>query len=625
MCGINGGLRLSEATIVRMNHAIAHRGPDGSGVHVDDEVALGHMRLAIIDTSEAGVQPMGYNRKIGAIKIQEHHADNDRAEILISFNGEIYNYLELRSELEEFGHIFTTETDTEVILAAYAEWGKDCVQRFNGMWAFCIYDRSAKELFLSRDRLGVKPLYYYQTGTDFVFSSELKGICASMSGINGADTINTEAVELFFSLGYIPAPYTIYKHVYQLQPAHNMVVDIATGSSEESRYWELPDHDPVHDKQLLLSLGKELLDSATHLRMRADVPVGAFLSGGLDSTSVVSAMRNHTSLDKLHTFSIGFEGRYDESDYIELARTTFGTIHHHQYFTKKDFKEQLDLFADIYDEPMSDHSGFPTQVVSGMARQHVKVALSGDGGDEVFGGYASHVLGARLDLVRRIPVSIRRLIALLPVGDTGGKLSLRSFVLACRLTLNAPEHFVAEAMFGDTLRTDIAKTWLREAFSVSYAKSGGSFAEALRIFDVLYNTLPNKYLPKVDRASMHHSLEVRSPFLDYRFYEYAQTIPTKWKVNIRKAKLLLGEIVQGGVPDSIITRKKQGFEPPVYQWLQDKENEPMLQEAVATLTTLAPAVAAWYRQYGQLHAIDPKHLFRLYSFQLWWQRWVKNT
>lgn len=608
-----------------MNEAIAHRGPDGSGVYIGDGVALGHRRLAIIDTSEAGVQPMRYSKKTGALRTSGPDGLSDAAETIISFNGEIYNYLELRTELEELGYVFTTETDTEVILAAYAAWGKDCVQRFNGMWAFCIYDKAGKELFLSRDRLGVKPLYYYQTDTEFLFSSEIKGLLASSGVFNRAQNINREAVELYFSLGYIPAPHTIYKHVYQLQPAHNMVVDIATGESEQNQYWELPDHDPIYDKQLLLSSGKELLDSATSLRMRADVPVGAFLSGGLDSTSVVAAMQHHTSLDKLHTFSIGFEGTYDESDYIEIARTAFGTIHHHQYFTKSDFKEQLHAFAEIFDEPMSDHSGFPTQMVSGMAREHVKVALSGDGGDEVFGGYASHILGARIDLLRRLPGSIRRLLALLPVGKKGGKLSLRSFVLACRLTLNAPEHFVAEAMFGDTLRTDIAKKWLREAFSVSYVKSGGSFAEALRIFDVLFNTLPHKYLTKLDRASMHHSLEVRSPFLDYRFYEYAQTIPTSWKVNILKAKLLLGELVKGDVPDAIISRKKQGFEPPVYQWLQDEENEPVLQQALTTLTSIAPDVAAWYKKYDQLHTIDPKHLFRLYSFQLWWQRWVEDV
>ena len=625
MCGINGGLRLTHADTAEMNKALAHRGPDGSGVYVDDTVALGHTRLAILDTSEAGAQPMHYCKRIGMLRAGDPYATDSAAEVIVTFNGEIYNYLELRSELEANGYAFNTETDTEVVLAAYVAWGKDCIQKFNGMWALCIYDREAQELFLSRDRLGVKPLYYYKTDTEFLFSSEIKGLFASRPDIRHRQNINTEAVELYFSLGYIPAPHTIYQHVYQLPAAHAMVVDVATGKNRLYRYWELPDYAPVHDKRLLISEGKELLYNATSLRMRADVPVGAFLSGGLDSTSVVAAMRKYTSLDKLHTFSIGFDGRYDESEYIEKARGAFGTIHHHRYFTKEDFKEQLGIFAAIFDEPMSDHSGFPTQMVSGMARQHVTVVLSGDGGDEVFGGYASHILGARLDLLRRLPRSIRQLIALLPVSTTGGKLSLRSFVVACRLTLGAPEDLVAEASFGDTLRTHTAKEWLQHAFAASYAKSGNSFAEALRIFDVLYNTLPHKYLTKVDRASMHHSLEVRSPFLDYRLYEYAQTIPTKWKVNIKKAKLLLGEIVRGEVPEAIIARKKQGFEPPIYEWLQDPENEPMLQEAVATLSILAPEVADWYKKHNQLYTVDPKHLFRLYSFQLWWQHWVKNT
>lgn len=618
MCGINGGLKLTEETIIRLNKALAHRGPDGSGVFVDEYVGLGHTRLSIIDVSDAGSQPMHYDKEWGATRISAP------ARYTITFNGEIYNYLELRTELTAAGAVFHTESDTEVILAAYARWGKDCVTRFNGMWAFCIYDRETNELFLSRDRIGVKPLYYYHHNGTFFFASELKAlVAAGVEPINQRDNLNREAIELFFSLGYIPAPQTIYTHVYQLPPAHMMTVDSVTGALTIARYWELPVFRPAADKATLIKEGKALLYDATRLRMRADVPVGAFLSGGLDSTSVVAAMRECTSLDKLHTFSLGFAGTYDETRFIELAQTALGTIHHHQYFTKDDFLAQCETYADIFDEPMSDHSGFPTRVVSEAARAHVTVALSGDGGDEVFGGYGSHVLGARLDLLTHLPALVRRLIAAVPIGTADSKVSLRSLILACRLTLGTPEDFVAEASFGDTLRTETAKKWLRHTFAEAYEKSGGSFAEALRIFDVLHNTLPHKYLTKVDRASMHHSLEVRSPFLDYRFYEYAQTIPTKWKTTVRKGKVILGEIVRDLVPAAIITRKKQGFEPPVYEWIQDEALEPLFRQAVTNLSMIAPAVAAWYEKYPTLHTIDPKHLFRLYAFALWWQRWVK--
>lgn len=619
MCGINGGLKLTEETIIRLNKALAHRGPDGSGVFVDEYVGLGHTRLSIIDVSDAGSQPMHYDKEWGATRMSAP------ARYTITFNGEIYNYLELRTELTAAGAVFHTESDTEVILAAYARWGKDCVTRFNGMWAFCIYDREHQELFLSRDRLGVKPLYYYQNGRAFLFASDLKALIAGHNEpINRKDNVNRDAVELFFSLGYIPAPHSIYKNVFQLPPAHTMTVDIKTGACTTARYWDVPVFNPSQDKAALIATGRELLYDATRLRMRADVPVGAFLSGGLDSTSVVAAMREYTSVDKLHTFSIGFTGTYDETPYIELARTALGTIHHHQYFTQEDFAAQGEIFADIFAEPMSDHSGFPTHAVSALARKSVTVSLSGDGGDEVFGGYGSHVLGARLDLLKRLPAPIRRLIASLPAGTIGGKISLRSLILACRLTLGKPEDFVAEASFGDTLRTDAAKTWLRQAFAASYKRGSGSFAEALRIFDVLYNTLPYKYLTKVDRASMYHSLEVRSPFLDYRFYEYAQTIPTKWKTTVRKGKVILGEIVHDLVPAAIITRKKQGFEPPVYEWIQDEALEPLLRQAVTTLSSIAPAVAAWYEKYPTLHMIDKKHLFRLYAFALWWKRWIEE-
>ena len=624
MCGINGGLKLNQPTLTRMNRALAHRGPDGSGAFVDEAVSLGHTRLAIIDTTDAGSQPMSYTREQGAFRESAQPSNNATTQYVITFNGEIYNYQELRQELTALGCTFTTESDTEVVLAAYATWGQECVHKFNGMWAFCIYDTAAGQLFLSRDRLGVKPLYYYQKDDSFLFSSELKGFIANDElAINRPENIHSEAVELYFSLGYIPAPYTIYKYVQQLPPAHSMVINIATGTSNTQRYWELPDFNPVYDKQLLCTQGKTLLDDATRIRMRADVSVGAFLSGGLDSSSVVATMRHHTSAEKLHTFSIGFAGVYDETTYVDMAKDAFGTVHHHRYFNQVDFTNELESFATMFDEPMSDHSGFPTQMVSALAREHVTVALSGDGGDEVFGGYASHVLGARLDMIRRIPRFVRSIIAALPVGSTGGKLSPRSFILACRLTLGAPEDFVAEASFGDTLRTDTAKAWLRQAFAAAYQKSGNSFAEAMRIFDAHHNTLPHKYLTKVDRASMHHSLEVRSPYLDYRFYEYAQTIPTKWKVNLRRAKLLLGQIVANDVPAAIIKRKKQGFEPPVYEWLRDPAYEPQLQQALTNLATVAPAVSSWYQQCEQLHTVDPKHIFRLYAFQLWWERWVK--
>jgi len=329
MCGISGFNFEDEKKISAMNRALSHRGPDGAATFIQGGVSLGHNRLAIIDTSEKGAQPMHYKH------------------LTIIHNGEVYNYLELREELESLGHTFATESDTEVILASYDEWGPDCTRRLNGMWAFCIYDAKERTLFVSRDRFGVKPLYYYAESGTFIFASEIKGVLAhSELQINKKENIDKEALDLYFSLGYIPSPYSIFKTVRKLPPAHNMLFDIDKREVRRLwRYYTLPEYAPAEDKEALVAQGAELLDSATKLRMRSDVPVGSFLSGGLDSSAVTGMMMRYAKDEKPHTFSVDFSGAYSEKEYIDEAAQHFGTNHHAVVFGDSDFEGMQEEYA----------------------------------------------------------------------------------------------------------------------------------------------------------------------------------------------------------------------------------------------------------------------------------------
>jgi len=309
MCGINGIIRFNKEVlkndIDKMNNAIRHRGPDDEGVFILNSkscyIGLGHVRLAILDLSEKGHQPMGYNVKEDEIIYRDEELE--KADIIIVYNGEVYNYLELK---EKFNLDTETGTDTEIILKLYNKLGFDCVKEFNGMWAFCIFDKIRNLIFCSRDRLGVKPFYYYWNGEEFIFSSELKGILA-IKEINKKENINKEAVMLYFALGFIPSPYSIYKNTFKLEARQNLIFGLNKKEIKKHYYWELPDYNPVYDKDKLIEEGKKLLYDAVKIRMRSDVPVGAFLSGGLDSSTVVGIMREFIDLSKLHTFSIGFE------------------------------------------------------------------------------------------------------------------------------------------------------------------------------------------------------------------------------------------------------------------------------------------------------------------------------
>lgn len=623
MCGICGFNWKDEALVKRMVATIKHRGPDARGSFSDEHVTFGHARLAIIDLSARGRQPMGLDANNRATSEENKLAD---ANIIIVFNGEIYNFQELRSEI---GGAFQSGSDTEVILRAYKKWGPNCVTKFNGMWAFCIYDKKKGVLFCSRDRLGVKPFHYFYDGESFIFSSEIKGVL-SVKALNKSNNLNNDALKLYFSLGYIPAPLTVYNEIFKLEAGHNITFNLQTHTLTKVKYYELPEYAPLRNKKLLVEKGRQILYDATRLRMIADVPVGAFLSGGLDSSSVVGAMSKYTALKNLHTFSIGFEkkydhGQYDETRYMKLVKRYFKTRHHHYTFKEKDFQQLIKKYAFMFDEPFWDYSGFPTYKVSEMARKHVTVVLSGDGGDEVFGGYTSHRMGAGLELIRKTPKFFRDIGSRIPVKkNLDSTTSLYLLKEALDVSLKNKECFYAESLPEDSYKPEIYKNWTTEKLAYALKKGGNDLSEGLRIYDLLFNTLQDNFLVKVDRASMQAPVEVRSPFLDYRFIEFAQTIPKDWKASPTKTKILMRTIIKDLVPKEIVNRGKQGFEPPLDKWILDKKYENYLKSHLDILNSIDPELYRFYKDTVMKSKNKFHNIYRikLFLFLKWQERWL---
>jgi len=604
VCGIAGFSWKDEKLLKIMTDTLSHRGPDQYGYFVDSHVSLGHRRLSIIDLSEKGKQPM-------------HTKDN---EIAIVFNGEIYNFQDLRKDLEnEFS--FTSSSDTEVILYAYKKWGIDCFKKFNGMWAMCLYDKKAHKLVLSRDRLGKKPLYYSWDGEHIIFGSELKALLEH----NIPKKINREAMDFYLTIGYIPSPHSIYENVFKVEPRQVIEVDLKGKKLKKSFYYNFPKYDPIFDRQKLINDGRALLKDSTRLRMIADVPVGAFLSGGLDSSSVVATMTEMTDKSKLHTFSIGFEGKYDETKYMEVVKDAFGTNHHHQYFTEKEFEALFDHIYHFYDEPFGDFSNFPTYEVSKLARKYVTVSLSGDGGDEIFGGYPFHQIAARLELIKIMPKWLRKLaFAVWP------KRKDMSFVgqvhEGLRLSFVPEQKFFAEVGGEVLYRPKTFRDWSESKMKEMLEICRGNFVEAAIKYDLFYQTLADNYLVKTDRASMANSLEIRSPFLDVRFVEYSMKIPTKWKVSAFKTKILMRDIIKGLVPEVIRTRGKQGFTPPLIEWVKQEKYQLMIKNALEELHDKKIIADDWYAFYKSKVMVSDNKVFdqskiRILLLWKWWEAW----
>lgn len=598
MCGINGFNFSDVKVLKKMNDALIHRGPDSEGKFVDGNTSLGHRRLSIIDLSKNGNQPMIYS--------------HGKKKAIIVFNGEIYNFLEIRHELEEKGYRFRSNCDTEVILASYLEWGKDCVKKFNGMWAFAIYDLEKNILFLSRDRLGVKPLYYFYDGKKFIFSSEIKGILKHKLKLK----INLMAIDFYFSLGFIPSPLSIYENISKLEARQNLIFDLKMARMKKEYYFNYPKYSPIYDKKKLISETEKLLYDATKIRLVSDVPLGAFLSGGIDSSVVVHEMTKDIPKEKLNTFSIGFEGNYDESKYIRVVKNIFKTKHHHKYFYEKDFNENLKNIFYFYDEPFCDPSMFPSMDLSKFARNELTVSLSGDGGDEFFGGYPRHQMAAQMEFLYKIPRIIRKLA----IPFSFGRLKE-----GIKLSLVKKENIYSDVR-QEIYKPEVYKKFAKEKMEECLKLSNGSLVEAMILMDRYFLTLPDNYLTKVDRASMANSLEVRSPLLDYRFIELSSRIPTKWKVTEIKNKILLRKIAEKFLPKEITNRKKTGFTPPIEKWINEKKYSNQIVEGIEYLYSRRMISGEWKKFYENYvlkndNVVANNYKLRMFFFLKWYEKW----
>lgn len=589
MCGITGFFDAScqmsdqemRCVVQNMSQALTHRGPDDGGRWVDTQsgVALGHRRLAILDLSPEGHQPM----------------DSANGRYMIAFNGEIYNFLELRHDLERLGHFFRGHSDTEVMLASFSQWGvEQSVKRFNGMFAFAVWDRQERLLHLGRDRLGEKPLYYGWSGQTFLFGSELKALKAHP---NFKAEINRDALTLFLRHSCVPTPYCIYQGIYKLPPGTILTCN-GRDCDTPQPYWSAREAaesgiaEPfTGSEQEAVAQLDTLLQEAVKLRMVADVPLGAFLSGGIDSSTVVALMQTQSS-QPVKTFTIGFyEDAYNEAEYAKAVAQHLGTDHTELYITPAEALAVIPKLPSLYDEPFSDASQIPTFLVSQLARESVTVSLSGDGGDELFAGYNRYFWGRSIwQKVGWTPPIMRSLAAraLTSLSPQAWDRSFTNFsrLLPTKLKQRTPGdnlHKLAEILAvpdPDAMYTGLVSHWKEPAALVV----GGSeplttvsdrqkwaklpdFTQRMMYLDTV-TYLPDDILVKVDRASMGVSLEARVPLLDYRVVEFAWRVPLSMKIRDGQGKWLLRQVLDKYVPQNLIERPKSGFGVPIDKWLR---------------------------------------------------------
>ncbi|MEE4204194.1 MAG: asparagine synthase (glutamine-hydrolyzing) [Halieaceae bacterium] len=626
MCGIAGfscfhGNVGDETTLARMGEAIRHRGPDADGTFVEGPVGLHHRRLAIVDLSAAGNQPM--------------HSACGR--YVIVFNGEIYNFLELREQLMVDGHVFSTGTDTEVILALYASRGHDCLEALNGMFAFALWDRETESLFIARDRIGKKPLYYTFHNGDIAFASELKALLAA--GLVERE-IRLDALHDFFAYQYIPDPKTIFEGVYKLEPGHWL--KITAEGHRKHQYWDLDftSHQCAEDEAR--ETLRAHIDAATRRRMIADVPLGAFLSGGVDSSGVVATMAR-LSERPVTTCSIGFdEQRFNETEFARIVAEQYLTDHH-EFVVSESVAENLTRIASYFDEPFADPSLVPTYFVSKLARRQVTVALAGDGGDEVFAGYEKYVIDAAENRWReRVPERLRRgpLKWLAPLLKRSSNRILRraGTLFAAISTDPAMAFYLSNAQITDEQWQELANDDVRRRLG-TYHPSGitrkpyESCKDCDHLARILYTDIKTylcgDILVKVDRMSMAHALEVRAPLLDYRLIEYAAQLPSSLKLRKHEKKYLLREVFVEELPKAVLDRRKMGFSPPLAEWFRGE-----LRDLSAQTLLCAEDGLPRYVKMDSVRRLWEEHqrgeidhgalLWSLLMFQLWWNAYMVN-
>lgn len=619
-----------EETAIRMRDSLSHGGPDDAGTYVDLSLglALSHRRLSILDLSPLGHQPMEFEN------------------VVITYNGEVYNFQEIRKELEREGYSFVSNSDTEVILKAFHRWGFDAVYKFRGMFAFAIFDKANKRLILCRDRIGVKPLYYYYKDGLFMFASELK---AFHFHPKFQKELELSALALFLQYGYITSPYSIFKHTYKLEPGHFLILN-SKGELSLQKYWDIEEHfrkeefSDLSEEEITQGL-EELLIESFKLRLVSDVPVGLFLSGGIDSSTVCALLQKQVS-KPLKTFTIGFyEKDYNEAEYAKKIAQYLGTDHTELYCTPREAFEIIPKLPEIYDEPFGDSSAIPTYLVSQLARSQVKVSLSADGGDEQFCGYTRYwIVGERIRRLEKLPmlgvfsqvlklinpdlaVSLYKLFS--PVLPKWTNFRDKFIKLRNVLSTKSPKeqydiankHFLIEDLKSLGLETLIE--------SQTFRINSSTMLEPMK-YMMLYDLktyLPDDILIKVDRATMSVSLEGREPFLDHKVVEFTSKIPVSLKYRNGISKYILRKILYKYVPKELIDRPKMGFGVPIYEWFKGElkglyleylSKERIKKEGIFN----SEEVDKLLRGYLENKGVNHNKLWFLFIFQLWKERWL---
>lgn len=545
MCGIYlTNIPYENKSIETKLNSISFRGPDYTGIQKINSLTLGHLRLSILDLDARSHQPMVFEN------------------LHIVFNGEIYNYKDIKKELISLGYQFKTESDTEVLLIGYREWGKDILQKVNGMFAFSIYNSETNVIFSARDRLGVKPFYYYWKNGEFE-------ICSQIRPLLDKKDINKEAISIFLDCAFIPSPYTIVEDVYKLPPGNYMEFHLNSKTLDIEEYWNLK---PVEIRKISYEQAKnelhDLLKDAVKIRLQSDVPIGSFLSGGIDS-ALVSSLASKISKEKINTFCIGFDNpEYDESKIAEQYANIIKSNHKITICSPQDFLDLIPKLVKVYDEPFADSSALPSLLLNSVTKKDVTVALSGDGGDESFIGYHHFDSLVRNEWIMNIPYRIRKFLS-------------APFFLKL---INQNSHRVKNALNTNTKNDFIENIFSRKGFILKekkqewmkhyqgYKKWSNIFLQKAADLNIKL-WLENDSNVKVDRASMAYSVEVRSPFLDYRVVEYARSLPMSFRYEKGRQKKILRDILKEYIPEEVFNQPKKGFAVPIGDWMRNELKE----------------------------------------------------
>jgi asparagine synthase (glutamine-hydrolysing) len=621
MCGITGYVGKGDRDILKkMNDTLRYRGPDDEGFYIDGEVGLGHRRLSIIDLSPGGHQPMG----------------NEDGTVTVVFNGEIYNFLELKKLLKK-AHVFKGQSDTEIIVHLYEEIGEEVFSKLQGMFAIALYDKQARKLLLARDRMGKKPLFWSLQNGTLLFGSELKALIEHPAFLKKLDL---ESLNKYFLYEYVPTPHTMFENTYKLEPGH--LLKFQNGAVEKSKFWDIAFHDY---KGSFEGAKKDLdaaLDCATKDRLVADVPLGIFLSGGIDSSAVAYYAQKNSN-KKIKTFSIGFkEASFDESAYARKVAAHLGTEHHERILSAKDSLEIIPKIGELLDEPMADASILPTFLLSQFTRLHVTVALGGDGGDELFCGYDTFTAHKLAEYYEKLPKIVRRGIlkagSMLPASSSNMSLDFK--IKKFTSGFEGPKEYRNQRWLGTFTKEERTKLFgstiakkIRDYNEfddierhIRSVNDKDFYHELAYLYERMY--MMDQILVKVDRASMWNSLEVRAPFLDTRVVDLANNLPLQYKFKGFERKYVLKKLLEGKLPDDIIYRKKKGFGIPLAEWLRG-DLKPLVSELLGNNFVSRQGIfnhdyiASVVEEHMSGKKDNRKQLWTLLVFQMWWEKWCK--